>query len=71
MVNAQLKTLFFRFRYFLKELREVYPQYKFEIVGVHERAQKKLDLSQGKKDPRRVIIYVDNDNIIVEMPRNG
>lgn len=53
-------------KYFLDDLQRIYPDFQFHVKNITEKSR-----APRTKDPNRVIIYVDSDNIVVEIPRNG
>ena len=51
----------------LKELRDTYSDYHFEILTVFEKSK----LKETAVDPARVRVFTDAVGVIVQVPQNG
>ena len=72
--NRRVKQVNFAFlmgrkvnKRFLEELERNYPDYNFEIMGIHEKPQSHI----RDVDPFRVRIYTDPELVVVRIPMNG
>ena len=72
--NKRVKQVNFAFlmgrkvnKRFLQELEDNYPDYNFEIMGIHEKPMSHIQ----NVDPSRVRIYTDPELVVVRIPMNG